>query len=788
MERGRALRGAVRILSLLAGLVGLGACGGAAESEERSFLADYQARQGDGPAPQRADLNGQWSGVLFCPSGTYPIRLSLAEEGPEKVTGTISIDPNMAKPKVTTPFYMTHIERAATGTYDAIASHLSLVVTPEDGSPPNIRGLGVEAMIDPAERDIALVRVTEYQGPRPRRTCEAGFIGKGAKADTLKRKAQTATALYLARRPIEPGECPGRYAPLIDAALALPARGRGRPDVTSVLASEAFEKVFGKSYTDLDAEALARAGAELRGRCYDGVDEARDAVVHALYATLKSHTTFAQAFATETKGQIIDSWAAHAEAMSADPTGFTFSSAVSLKTVPLKLNVYKDERLTPLIASLEKVTESGKAQDRALNFVKRIERYKDDFERLIALHTEATAREDVDVALAEEGLRYYLTDAASTYAEAASDLKPLVYMASWADQTRKSEACPTGEVKDCAPIIKLFDRTTDKAVKPFVEDEEEAFDALRSEKDKLERLKAAVAFENKLFRTYGPLLDLPAFEAFNGQRLKDRRKLQQQSRRQLTGLVKDATTSVALRAIETDYFYGNDLYEKSSAPVQAALDTQLAGTRPFKNIVGADYFNALYNQEFTALRTLDTDYLSGLRPLLQFGTAQAMRMGPLIDAMLGREQGTAEAEIYREMTNLSVLYPLLGTYLIEYQDVYKKCLKPNARRFTITTRTDQVTVDGFGNEIDRIEGWTTSDAYTINPEFSEQFQILFTEVTGTAQARLFDLFLNDNQVGRLRNGMRTLMREHDCGSPEIKQLEAGFLAYNAEIERRTYGD
>lgn len=50
--------------------------------------------------------------------------------------------------------------------------------------------------------------------------------------------------------------------------------------------------------------------------------------------------------------------------------------------------------------------------------------------------------------------------------------------------------------------------------------------------------------------------------------------------------------------------------------------------------------------------------------------------------------------------------------------------------------------------------------------------------------QLLDLFLNDAKITSLRQDTDHLMTKHDCASPEVKQLEAGFLACDHVLKRR----
>lgn len=739
-----------------------------------SFLEDYlAARRGAAPA-KPVQVSGLWEGVLFCPSGVYPISADLRHSG-ETVNGSAAIDHAIGDERKPTPFYAEHKGREGEGDYDASIQLFNLRIERNEAAadPRQERGLHLEFMLAPKSGDRALVNAIEISGGRSQRQC-AGVAARNKPAEKIRAFKEASEMIRGDRRSVVQGEaCPAKYSEWIDAV-----RAGADPFEDAV-----FKPAFGSPFRDMDPETLLSASALISGSCSQTDDRAKNIDILRVGAALRNYKEYDAANAAYLRDAVFDDWTAWVDAERQRGVKFDYSTAVALRAAPNRLGLRGDPKAAEFDAEIEPIVTAAENSRYNDDFAERIEAHKDDFETLSALHREARSRGDIDLGMVATGLDYYLADAAQTYAETAEDIRDAVYMNAWTGQYEASKDCPATKPAVCEKAADAFRNKTDKLASQFASAEDKAFKQLARQALGTEGLADLVAFEKRLAEDYAGLLTLAPFEKSADQRAKTRHALQRKHAGEIRKELESVNTAPAIRAIEEKYFAGNDLAD-APRQVVAAIETVMAGTRPFSGLSGAEYFNAIYNQDFEALRSLDRRYVAGIRPLMTFGAQQAMELGPLINALSGQRSGTAEADLAHWLQNLSALHAVLGTYLLNYQNVYAKCLQPNAPKMVVTTQTDYVTRDGFGAEISRREGWTTQDSYRVNPEFGDHFTTLFAATDGAAQAQLLDLLVNDAQITFLRQGVERLMDGHDCASPEVKQLEAGFLAYDRELKRR----
>lgn len=757
------------------------------KQRSESFLQDYLAARSEAKPAKSLELDGAWSGILSCQGRMFPISFDLDQSADGKLAGEVTIEPALGSGNArhTTPFSIDHVGKPASGDYvPAMQTFTLTVAAAADAPPAQARGLAMSGLLDPTSPGLALLMASETSAARSNRSCDAGFVARGGEADRMDRLAETIATMLDDRRPVVQTECPSEFRQWLERGSDLPTDTRGRRDVTRLLEDAYFEPVFGQPFRDMPAETLLAASAVISGSCHIADDAQRRHDHLHLGGALRDGGRYAAANFDHRRDRVIAAWTGWIDGELDRGAPLELAALVKMRLQQHIHGFRDDPAFEGRDARLAGLIDAAEEGDREVEFVERLEAAKGDFRALNGLRLEAVGRGDVDADVVARGLDYYLVDAATTLAEQAATPADAVYMASWARQYGGDGDCPALQASVCEKAARRFlDKALDLAER-FVDAEEDAFEAIEDGGRALPDLARALVHERKLRGQYGVLTELDPFEDFNEDRRDHRRELQERLRDAIEDEIAATRTAPELRAIEHRYFIDDDLQARHMRPVRDALDAALAETRPFAGMAGADYFNALYNQDFAALRELDGYYLEGIWPLMVLGAQQAAAMGPLLDALTGARQGTAAAQAYRGVANLSALYAVLGTYLLEFPDVYAECLKPNAQTVVITTRTDWVTRDAFGNEVRRTEGWTTEDRYLVNPEFVGNFRALFGAAKGSAQAHLFDLFLNDGRITSLRAGMRSTMRETSCASPEIKQLEEGFLAYDRDVKRR----
>lgn len=748
------------------------------ERQSDSFLADYQAAQAGSAVSRPLDVSGDWFGLMFCPSGLFPMTIEVSQSD-NALDATVSIEAAIGDGRRQTPFHAPHTGRPGSGKAAPATRSFRLEVArdPEaDGR--QARGLDVNLLLAPGNAERALLAVTETSGARRQRACLDGIAARGDAATRLRALSERIASIKTDRRPVVQGDCPQRYR---DWLAGMPEKG------TLSFDDDAFVAALGKPYLQLDAEELLQASAVISGSCADSKDRKQRVSVLRLGGYLRDHRSYQTALQTQWRDQIWAGWRDWVDAELARGVNYDMTAAVALRTMPHRFGLRQHPTAAAFDRSIAPLADQGQSSRRNLDFAGRLEANKDDFRGLLELHQQANSRGDIDMDMVRTALSYYLAAAAERFSAQADSVADATFMWAWTAQQSAAAQCPAATAESCARAAAHFNDRLDDLAETLADATQAAFTSLAERDDDLDKLAALVDFERQLGASHGALLDHPAFADANERRSELRHELQDDLADELVQLANSSDTAPGLRAIESRYYIDADLQTAAGEDMRQAIAGRLAASRPFSELRNGEYFNALYNRDFSTLRALDRRYLQGIRPLLSLGTQQAITLAPLVDTIAGRKRGSTAAELQRGLHNLTALYAVLGTYLLEYQDAYADCLKPNAVTIEISERIDRVRKDGFGNVIERHEGWTERDYYKVNPEFRNQFQSLFDAAKGPELGQLLDLFANDAQVTRLRSATRDLMQTHACDAPQVRQLEAGLLAYDRELKRRVRG-
>lgn len=755
-----------------------------------SFLADYLARQNGATAAPSVDLTGQWSGLLYCGGRDFPVRIDLASSK----TGTVSFDPMIGKARNTSPFSKPYNNAPVDLSVGSDTRTFTLLSAPQPGvDPKNAVGLSINGVLEPETQNMALIQPYEMRGKRAARSCEFGVIARGEAAAQLQQMETVLAGLYGSLAPVISQACPPGYSAWLNEAMALGDAAKQPGGMNDLLYGAVFEQTFGARYADIAAKDLIKIGQIMSGSClrYEKNPQGRANWIRAraLVSNINNHRYYQSNRHNALKSTIAANWLDWmlSEIKRQAPISRFNLSGAAATPRRFQFKTLGIDTGNALPQSARAYSDKLAASARDAKFAQQLEAQKDNFKGLLAQRQFALQRDDYSVALAQEALDYYLAPAAKTLAAGADLLVDAVYMASWSAANADGAACPAASQSACDSAADTFAQAAQKAAMAFAATSETETAGLYQKNSGLGALSASVAQEVNLQRRHGALFEYDAFANLRADLQDRRRAIQKTLRTALIERAESLNTAPQLTAIKTQYFLGSDLEHSAMQAVAETIDERLQGTAPFTGVFGADYLNALYNQDFTELRRLDAYYMETIRPLMDFGTQQAVTLGPLLDALSGAAKGTARRDIQRGVANLSALYAVMGTYLVNYQDAYGACLKPNAVSFEITQRTDRVTTDAFGREIARTRGWTQSDTYRINREFESNFNELFGTATSKGGEQLFDLFLNDGRVTRLRSGVKSMMRNTPCSSSTVAQLERGMLAYDTDVSRRMRG-
>ena len=123
----------------------------------------------------------------------------------------------------------------------------------------------------------------------------------------------------------------------------------------------------------------------------------------------------------------------------------------------------------------------------------------------------------------------------------------------------------------------------------------------------------------------------------------------------------------------------------------------------------------------------------------------------------------------------------LAVYLLNYDTVYKSCLKDEAVKFVVTRETpDTITYNTLGWEVSRSYGHIDRKHYTVNKEFTDA--LLRVGKMNIGKAGLWNsienMLTNNSKPDMLADimaGTRQVMATFKCDDAQIKQLERNIL-------------
>jgi hypothetical protein len=206
-----------------------------------------------------------------------------------------------------------------------------------------------------------------------------------------------------------------------------------------------------------------------------------------------------------------------------------------------------------------------------------------------------------------------------------------------------------------------------------------------------------------------------------------------------------------------------DAWKGKRTPEAIRLPTLPKVDGPFSGLAGGDYLNAVFNRNYSAVKTFDEYYQ--LRKIKQ----RRDFMG----------EHWMDAALNSAIKKIRLIDTVMGIYLFNYGEKYRKCLRKGAIRFTVAkTSPDIVTRNGFGQEIAREYGGTERYYYDVNMEFESAFQRISTTQPENLMSTITDALLNQGGTDlrrELLKGSRQMMDKYDCSSPVIKQMERALL-------------
>jgi len=717
-------------------------------------------------------LEGDWRGAIYCKGRAFPIAFEIEDEGEGRISVEARIGGEVGG-RYESPFPTPQNEASLVGKYSPRLARFELA----SENSPEQRRIGIDGLIDPESGDMAL-NIAQYQGRRLAYACDHGFARKDARADLVDAFLERVAALSKGRRAIETDRCRPALAEWMAAADGVSGGRRldMRAEGLKLAETATFEPLFGAPLARIEADDLRRMGAELRMRC-DGGAPASQALRYGLAGLLDESGGFQRAVHHAEGVAVLRGWAKAMERrLAADVSLDVGETSGILITARAFARPSAPDLLKPLNAAVA-AWQARQARYARIAAVKaEVDAAASDFVALMVLAGAAAGMPADEAALIEAGLAANFRAAAERYVQTAETPEAATYMWAWSRAPGETPACVVVGRDACEDVADDFEDRAEDLAEDFAEAELDAYEEVLDGKTALETLAAVVADERRYRETYGGLAGVEAMAEAQEERDDGRRDLQEDLDDELEDAVRAATTAPELQKLLAAYFLDGDLDDDDMDDVLDAVRERQAASTPFVGLPGADYLNALYNNDLAALRELDARYVAGFKPLAALYAQQVIQMGPLVDALLGRRQGRTAADARTGYATLSIIAPVAGVYLLEYQDRFEACLKPDARVFTVTRSADRVTTRG-SFEIERVRLWTTKDEYRVNPEFFDIFRQVWNTDLNSSGARMLEYFVNDGRISRVADGVRKMMATWDCDAPEIRQFEQNLAAY-----------
>ena len=707
-----------------------------------------------------------WSGLILQSRKLYPATLSIkADDG--DVTGVLVIE---QQDGAATGLIAADGEIAVTGAYDPEIGVLSLATKSGDR-----RG---ELIFDIAVSDIGSVAVASEQmrqtnGRGSQRARAAFAADKNGKA-ALARITQLAAAFEGWRPEMTEGACPKALAAWRDETLAFQQTRRDPVEQYDIFYTDAFRKAFGGPYESVAPDSFKTNASLLRGACRPE-DRVLGNKTNQLAYMVGQGEPHQQHLLWKFESAAAARWAALRSQTLKSDAAMTLQQLNLLDTMWRGIGISRyGFNISELNADIEHRTDILRAEKNRADMLAFYDQYKDRFDLLIEVARNHASEDAAFQAEVQDKLDAYLEPASVIYARDADNVSEADFMMAWSRQADNAELCPLSKPATCRDIGKRFAARVNEMSADFAE----AFDASASRRlngrdVSLAQLADQVSFARDMEMLYGEHLEIGRLAERWKSVARDRRQMQKRLSRQLQDELQTLLGAEALIKFETQYFFDDDLNQNGVSKIASTLNTRLAAEAPFRGIAGADYLNALVNQDVARLRELDTRYTRGYRPMLALAGASLSLMNP-----------AAGPAMEIELANLSAIHGVFGAYLLNYQDAWPKCLTSSDPVFEVTKSQSTVTRDEFGQEISNVTNWTTRDQYKVPVSLARYFQTLWRSDVRTTDARFMDWLLNDRKTNTLIDGLDEAMTKHGCDSPEIKKLEQGMIAYYADVSRR----
>ncbi|MEL7311200.1 MAG: hypothetical protein AAFN07_06815 [Pseudomonadota bacterium] len=718
-------------------------------------------------------VEGEWQGLLSCSGRDFPTRMTVTGLEDKQLEVRWTVMPALGRKNYISPDGRTEIiDRVLVGEYEPVTGRVYVQEQVQR------RPLNLELLFS---KEFTLL---SYQ------RCDFGVLERppADRLDDLQSELLAIQEQVVIRTEDQQGECPSELQEWIQAGLDLPLDRSGRGDMSALWTDEVTQPIFGEPVAGFRAKRRMEIRRALAARCMVRRDRRQNVVVRALMG-ITDYRAFRDGRFIELASPVAEEWVARRAQplITSDPLPeLSFATSEALSRVPKSFNF---ERLLSdsAIYDTQEYARNLVAVNASLG-ARRMERdFLDNMRRTRFFHMQelwqaALVRDDISDEPANAIVEEILVDKAVEFSREAETSRDAVRMARWVSGVEAGLLCSEALMDVCSDAAEHFADRLDDLSDNFAEAEITAFKSLREQEPTLQNLAKLLEGRSALVRKYGSVLEYGDLQDLMDNYDEVRLDWQKDQEDALAQQLSIASTTSALTAVNQRYFAPSDLSQRSERHLRRlgeVYDAQLSGTRPFVDTGSDAYLNALYNQEFTTLATMDAELLAGVIPALRFMAQQVSAVGELLG-----DAGRPLQSAAQELSNPSAVTAVALQYLLDYEDEYAACLGSDAVTVTFTERVDTVTRTAGGIEVRRIPGVPVSTTYRIKNEHANLFADVFSKPESSGADGMIDALFGLEGVNQLTDAVGELMDDHRCDSDEVKGFERGLLAYYANRKRQ----
>ena len=299
-------------------------------------------------------------------------------------------------------------------------------------------------------------------------------------------------------------------------------------------------------------------------------------------------------------------------------------------------------------------------------------------------------------------------------------------------------------------------------------------------------LQTGVGYENRFNQQYAIFASMPEYQSFAAVRRQARNKALEAAAPALIQMINKQEFERAINKVKKEYLLAEDSQSPAGRKILKAAEQRLVTVAPFRGDRISGYLNALYGYDYETLRQVDEASITPVKNAMESINPAMQGMGALMEFFSG---GTIPArKIFNasmeQLGEASLIYPIMGYYVLNYEKLNPNCMEKNAKPHTIRYSWERTrTEHGYTYTIDSGESYTH---YRVNPRFEHIFNRIYTTQGDKTLSKWADRFFqgsNKIYLDEVYDGTHNLMTQ-DCNTPTIKKLEKNMIRYFNEAMAR----